>query len=289
MNPVTLYDKRWINAKLSGDTDISSFHSIPNTQVKFFYHKYCNFLLSSIRKSFSTNSLTSLKILEVGCGRGTASNFLSYHLGCNVVGIDFSSDSIDIARSNAEKYSLNTFFLQADLFDPKLVNLLPFNQFDVIISLGVLEHIENISDAFSIHYNLLSHGGLFSAMIVPEKLSIQDYFSPLNKLLARLASSPTDLSHLDSKTLSKTNDIYRTYNKPAFFQNHIQSAGFSHSQVKTSNFYPIIRPVSPIIDLVISYCYFFLDKFLNFLLQKDSFFVSPASLSRCFFLNAIKS
>ena len=52
MDPVTLYDQRWINAKLSGDTDISSFHSIPNTQVKFFYHKYCNFLLSSIRKVF---------------------------------------------------------------------------------------------------------------------------------------------------------------------------------------------------------------------------------------------
>ena len=288
MDHVALYDKRWINAKQCGDTDISSFHSIPNTQVKFFYYKYCNFILSSIRNHFPGINLSSLRILEIGCGRGTASNFLSYHLGCKVVGIDFSSGSIDIACANANRYSLNTFFCQADLFDDQLSSLLPYAQFDVIISLGVLEHIENIADAFTVHYNLLSPGGLFSAMIVPEKPSIQDYFSPLNRILSFLSTDYVGFSHLDKKTLSKTNDVYRSYDEPEFYENHILTAGFVSSYIKMTNYYPIIRPVSTLIDRIISYSYYFLDLLMKLTFNKDLFFESPAPLARCFFLNATK-
>ena len=61
-------------------------------------------------------------------------------------------------------------------------------KFDVVISLGVLEHIENIDDCFKIHFNLMNQDGLFLAMIVPEKNSIQDFFAPLNRVLMKINS-----------------------------------------------------------------------------------------------------
>ena len=60
-------------------------------------------------------------------------------------------------------------------------------------------------------------------MIVPEKKSIQDKFFFINKfllLLARLFKSKSlkNLSYLDTKTLSKTKDVYRSYEKAHFLK-----------------------------------------------------------------------
>ena len=64
-------------------------------------------------------------------------------------------------------------------------------------------------------------------MIVPEKKSIQDKFFFINKfllLLARLFKSKSlkNLSYLDTKTLSKTKDVYRSYEKASFFEKNLK-------------------------------------------------------------------
>ena len=57
--------------------------------IKILYSKKLNqAFLKKIKK---------LRILEFGC-RGTASIFLSKRLKCQIVGIDFSDVSIEIAR-----------------------------------------------------------------------------------------------------------------------------------------------------------------------------------------------
>ena len=95
--------------------------------------------------------------------------------------------------------------------------------YDVIISLGVLEHIEFIKDCFKIHNSLLRKNGLVCAMIVPEKKSIQDKFFFINKfllLLARLFKSKSlkNLSYLDTKTPVKPKMFTGHMKKPHFLK-----------------------------------------------------------------------
>ena len=50
----------------------------------------------------------NLRILEIGCGRGTASIYLSKKLNCKVTGIDFSENSIEIASVKFILYIIGT-------------------------------------------------------------------------------------------------------------------------------------------------------------------------------------
>ena len=94
---VVTYQKRWRNALKSGDDDIICFGH-PDTQVKFFYKKYCEFIHSKIKDNFKNKDIKKLTLLELGCGRGTASIFLEKKLNIKVIGVDFSDESIKIAK-----------------------------------------------------------------------------------------------------------------------------------------------------------------------------------------------
>jgi 2-polyprenyl-3-methyl-5-hydroxy-6-metoxy-1,4-benzoquinol methylase len=75
-----------------------------------------------------------LSILDIGCGRGWMSPFLS-PLG-KVVGVDFSPNGIEFARKNYAEYG--TFYL-AEPDHPRLG--LPDTNFDVIVCSEVIEHV----------------------------------------------------------------------------------------------------------------------------------------------------
>ena len=127
------YDLRWKKSLKTGDYDILSKSKF-ESQVQFFYNQYCQFILKKIVDNFPNKKLKDLKILEVGCGRGTASIYLSKVLECEVIGIDFSEVSIEIAKNNAEYHKVKPVFLVADIFDKdslKKKNIFE-NDFDVI-------------------------------------------------------------------------------------------------------------------------------------------------------------
>ena len=111
-----IYQERWKKSLSSGDYDLISSNLL-DTQVKFFYNLYCNFILEEIKKKFTKKKLKQLRILEVGCGRGTASIFLAKKLKCDVLGIDFSENSIEIANKNAIRHNVKADFIISDLFD----------------------------------------------------------------------------------------------------------------------------------------------------------------------------
>jgi ubiquinone biosynthesis O-methyltransferase len=88
----------------------------------------------------------SKKILDVGCGTGLFSYKVAKK-GANTLGIDFSKDAIEIAKSKFKHSNLE--YQQMDVKKIK-------DKYDVIVSIGTLEHMDNplqILKLFKKHLN----------------------------------------------------------------------------------------------------------------------------------------
>ncbi len=79
-----------------------------------------------------------VRILEVGCGSGTLSVFMS-HLGNDVTAVDRDEVVLDRAVKASRSLNGNVKFVKADAFN------LPFRdkEFDVAFSQGVVEHFSD--------------------------------------------------------------------------------------------------------------------------------------------------
>jgi len=94
--------------------------------------------------------------LEVGCGSGAVSNHIAQKYSLNVTGTDIDPDQIRLAQQNSDNLA-NARFLEADATN------LPFpdNDFDVVLSFGVMHHISNWLDALEEITRVLRTGGYF--------------------------------------------------------------------------------------------------------------------------------
>jgi len=98
--------------------------------------------------------LKSLKILDIGCGGGLISEPMS-RLGAEVTGIDASTRNIQVAKLHAKKDNLKINYLNTT---PE--NLASQNEFDIILNLEVVEHVENLDLYLSSCYKLLKKNGI---------------------------------------------------------------------------------------------------------------------------------
>ena len=104
--------------------------------------------------------LKNLKILDIGCGGGLISEPMS-RLGADVIGIDASDKNIKVAKSHAKKSNLNINYLNT-----KPENLKLNNEFDIILNLEVIEHVENLDLYLKSCFDLLKPSGImFTATI----------------------------------------------------------------------------------------------------------------------------
>jgi 2-polyprenyl-6-hydroxyphenyl methylase/3-demethylubiquinone-9 3-methyltransferase len=104
--------------------------------------------------------LKNLKILDIGCGGGLISEPMS-RLGASVTGIDASDKNIKVAKLHAKKNDLKIRYLNLVPEDLKLQN-----EFDIILNLEVVEHVENLNLYLSSCFSLLKQNGImFTATI----------------------------------------------------------------------------------------------------------------------------
>jgi 2-polyprenyl-6-hydroxyphenyl methylase / 3-demethylubiquinone-9 3-methyltransferase len=108
----------------------------------------------------SQDDLRGISILDVGCGGGLLSEPLA-RLGANVTGIDASSKNINVAKIHAEKENIIVDYKQA-----LVEEMSKDKKYDVILSMEVIEHVEN-SEEFIVNCSkLLSDKSLlFTATI----------------------------------------------------------------------------------------------------------------------------
>jgi len=141
--------------------------------------------------------------LEVGCGRGTISSYFAEN-GFRCTLLDSSAAVLETAKGAFAKNGHDAEFVHGDAMD------IPFPEcsFDVVVSIGLLEHFEDIGRAIEEQYRVLRPGGLFLGYIVPERPeNLQRYFRWINRLLALVAKlRPKSIKGTDQK---KT-DIFRS-------------------------------------------------------------------------------
>ncbi len=107
---------------------------LPPEYAAFVENGMMNFLVRLARYKFAARMMRRTdRVLEVGCGSGLGSVFMSQHCA-HVTGIDVKTTEIDEARAYARR--TNVDFRVADLFDAT-----DLGDFDVVVNLDVIEHM----------------------------------------------------------------------------------------------------------------------------------------------------
>jgi len=141
------------------------------------------------------------RVLEVGAGRGSLSSYFS-EAGYDSTLLDLSPDVIDIAKEIFKRNNLAAKFMVGDAYNMDLQD----NSFDVVFSIGVFEHFEDIVTPIKEQLRVLDKGGLFIAYIVPEyEDNIQKNFSWINDILKGYANSSKSIEHQTNK-----HEVYRS-------------------------------------------------------------------------------
>ena len=132
-------------------------HMFNPTRIEYITSKIKNyFKIQNNKESF----LKNLNIVDVGCGGGLISEPLS-RLGANVTGIDASEKNIKIAKLHSANSNLNIRYLNKS---PE--NLNEYEKFDIILSLEIVEHVENVQLFIdSCHRLLKKNGIMFTATL----------------------------------------------------------------------------------------------------------------------------
>ena len=125
--------------------------------------------------------LTGGRFLEVGCGRGTLSSFFA-EAGFSTTMIDTSIEVLRVAQDIFHHNGHRAGYVQGD------ANFLPFKGecFDVIGSIGLLEHFEDVETPLMEQWRILRPGGWLLNYVVPERPdNCQRWFNWINALLKR--------------------------------------------------------------------------------------------------------
>ena len=134
-----------------------------NPQGKFKpLHKFnpirISYIKQNIIESFKLENekepLKNIKILDIGCGGGLLSEPMC-RLGAKVTGIDASEKNISIAKLHSKKNNL-----QIDYFCTSPENFEPKDEFDVILNMEIVEHVEDINFFLKSCSKLLRKNGI---------------------------------------------------------------------------------------------------------------------------------
>ena len=178
---------------------------VPANQIQLAYRQHWSFINKVIGIPPRGTSL------EVGCGRGSISSYFA-EAGYRVTLLDSSPAVIDAARGifKANRHAQRADFVVGNALD------LPFPDasFDVVISMGLLEHFQDVRKVLSEQVRILKRGGIFIGYVVPESENVQKLFTPVNQLLAKAwrISSKTPKAqrkHSIYRSLYDSNDYTR--------------------------------------------------------------------------------
>ena len=117
------------------------------------------YILEECKNHFNFKSkklpLANLKLLDIGCGGGLLSEPMA-RLGAAVTGIDAAPKNIPVAQTHAEQSGLDInykFITAEELVKTK-------KQYDVILNMEVIEHVNNPNDYLKTCQKLLKPNGL---------------------------------------------------------------------------------------------------------------------------------
>lgn len=169
-------------------------------QIQFAFRKHWDTICSFIDKP-----VKKIKTLEVGCGRGSLSAYFA-DSGADCSLLDLSEEALNIAKKSFKNHNLRAKFYQADCQD------LPFkdNQFDVVFSIGLLEHFENVKNVIEEKYRVLKKGGLMFNYIVPQiPQNIQSEYDWINEVLKTILPNESSTNKVEVYRSDSLSDPYK--------------------------------------------------------------------------------
>ncbi|PIR69933.1 MAG: hypothetical protein COU47_00680 [Candidatus Niyogibacteria bacterium CG10_big_fil_rev_8_21_14_0_10_46_36] len=206
----------------------------PRTQRQFNLYNYYQLIHKIVKgKGYRT-------ALEIGCGRGTLALFLHAYDRMQVTLLDSSTDAIGLARRNFHVFEGAGEFVVADAADTGLAE----DTYDVVTSIGLLEHVPDYHKVLMEAYRIMKPGGMLVTLILPRKFSLQA-LNDVYKFLLR--------PFLPKKKLQK--DYYRNTDTPKQYVTAAQSAGFAKCSYFYANPFPIWTPIPYICERPITMLY----------------------------------
>jgi len=126
-------------------------HAFNPIRIKYIIDKCSSHF--NIKKD-SEKFLSSLNILDIGCGGGLVCEPLS-RLGAKVTGIDASYKNIEVAKIHAKRNNLKINYLNTSP-EKKDLN----EKFYIVLNLEVVEHVENLDLFLKSASQLLKKNGI---------------------------------------------------------------------------------------------------------------------------------
>ena len=111
-------------------------------------------ILSTLKLKDKKKPLEKIKILDIGCGGGLLSEPIC-RLGAKVTAIDASKKNIEVAKLHAKKSDLKINYICTSPEKLKIKD-----QFDVILNMEIVEHVENVDLFLKSCSKLLKKNGI---------------------------------------------------------------------------------------------------------------------------------
>ena len=218
-------DEWWdINGKFK---PLHMFNPIRIEYILDIASKHFNFKINNQK------SLNGLKILDIGCGGGLISEPMT-RLGAEVTGIDASAKNIEIAKLHAKKNNLKINYLNTE---PEKLNFK--NEFDIILNLEVVEHVENLNLYLESCQKLLKPKGLM-------------FTATLNKTLTSFIKAIIGAEYVLRWLPIGTHD-WNKFIKPNELEKKLLDLNFSTVNLTGLSFNPIFQEWKRSKDLSVNY------------------------------------
>lgn len=130
-----------------------------------FYYRACDRLFHAIVPGPAADDRPR-RFIDVGCGVGQWLIYFHEHFGCEVVGIDTSSEACERARRNLALAHVPGEVIQGDVLDEPLAEA----SFDIVYSGGLVEHFDDPLPIVAKMSRLVKPGGLH-IIFVPNQFS----------------------------------------------------------------------------------------------------------------------
>ena len=196
------------------------------------------YITDTIRNYFNikkdkTNYLDGLNILDIGCGGGLISEPMS-RLGGKVTGIDASEKNINIAKLHSKKNNLKINYINSS---PE--NLNNFNEFDIILNLEIVEHVDNVNLYIKSCHKLLKKNGLM-------------FTATFNRSFSSYIKAIIGAEYILRWLPIGTHD-WNKFIKPEELERYLSNEKFSTLDVKGLKFNPLINKWKISKDLSVNY------------------------------------
>jgi 2-polyprenyl-6-hydroxyphenyl methylase/3-demethylubiquinone-9 3-methyltransferase len=179
--------------------------------------------------------LTGLRVLDVGCGAGLASEALA-RAGADVTGLDAAAETLGAARAHAAKAGLSIAYQQGTPESLRAAGQAPF---DAALALEVIEHVADRA-AFCRH---------LAALLKPEG---RLFLSTLNRTARSLLLAKIGAEYVLRLLPAGTHD-WRMFVRPSELGADLRRAGLRITDIAGLSFDVLSRRWHPSRDLGVNY------------------------------------